>query len=432
MASPRSEVGAFGGLHDELVHVARRVATSALVNVDPVVDVSAELEAAAARLDVPLDELAPAVLDRALADTRLTEVPPQLAVQAQVDIVAGASGVVEASLWVVAQPGAVTCLASSSGIGPSRRVKVLARATIESDGAAVSGVRSPILGVPVRRFGLAHATLAVRLRELGDREDVEPLARIAAARIALVLERHRLLEQGEARERTLVQSAERRLVRTGYDLHDGPLQELAALAEEIRLFAADVEPLLPEACRSAVAEELDSIGERLAVVDDGLREVALSLETSAVARRSLSRLVEREAKALERRSGIAVVADVRAELDGLSDSQNILLYRALQETLSNVGRHSGASRVTVRVRPRAGGVALTVADDGRGFDSSSALAAAAGRGRLGLVGIAERVRLLGGVLTVSSTPGDGTTVGIVLPRWAPELASGESGPGYSS
>jgi signal transduction histidine kinase len=418
-ASPWPEVVGLARLNDELAQIARRAATAALVSCEPVADVAAELEAAAARLGVAVDELEPAALDRALADTRLAEVPPRTALRAQVDLVGATAGVVEASLWVAGQPGVVTCLASSSGVNPSRRVKVLARGTIDDDDVALTGVRSPILGVPVRRFGLAYGTLAVRLREMGDREAVEPLARLAATRIAPMLERHRMLEEGEARGQTLVEAVERRLVRTGYDLHDGPLQDVVVLAAELGLVAGDVTALVPEECRPAVAEALASLGERVCAVERGLREVAQSLGGTVVARRSLAELLEREAKELEQRSGIQVLSDVRADFGGLSDSQRITIYRAVQEALSNVAHHSGASKAAVRVRPRAGGIAVTIADDGRGFESESGMAAAAERGRLGLVGIAERVRLLGGVLTVASAPGAGTTVGVVLPRWVP-------------
>jgi signal transduction histidine kinase len=263
------------------------------------------------------------------------------------------------------------------------------------------------------------------LRELSHREAVEPLARYAAVRLSLMLVRHQLLEQGESRDRTLVEASERRLIRTAYDLHDGPLQEIALLADELRLFGTDVEPLLDEGCRPAVRDALASIHERTVRLEFEMREISRALETSVVGRHSLDELLEREAAALAARTGIEVLRDVRTEFDGLSDSQRIVLYRGVQEALSNVARHSGASKVTIRVRRRAGGIALTVVDDGAGFDATHALAAAARRGRLGLVGIGERVRLLGGVLTVTSLPGSGTTVGIVLPAWVPPGEPGE-------
>ena len=417
-------------LHRELDRVAHDVATSALVGCDPAVDAAEAIAAAAERLGVAAIDLAHVTLDRALADARLFEVAPALAVRAQLGILASAPGVVEASLWAASLPGSVTLLGSSSDSAPLRRLVALARRTIEDDAVTVTGVRSPILGIPVRRNGVAHGALAVRVRDVASREAVESLGQAAASRVSLMLERRLVLEHGEAGARNVAATTERRLVRTAYDLHDGPLQALAVLAEELRLVTADVVALVPESCRGAVAEALASVHEQAVEVEAEVREIARSLETSGVARRPIEELLQREAAGLARRSGIEVVTDVRADLDGLSDSQRIVLYRGVQEALANVARHSGAATATIRLRSQAGGVTVTVSDDGRGFDSARVLPEAARRGRLGLVGIAERARLLGGFVVVQSARGEGTAVKIVLPAWSPLVDA--TGSGHSS
>jgi signal transduction histidine kinase len=411
---------------DALDRVGRDLATTALASCDPTDDVAGALAEAAGRLDVAPPELARALLDRTLADPRFAEIPPRLALRAQLDVFAGAAGVAEATLWIASRPGSVTCLASSSGSAAVRRLKVLARTTIEDDAVTITGTRSPILGVPVRRNGASCGTLAVRLHTLADRGIVEPLAQVAARRLSAVLERQLLLEHGESRARVAAATTERRLVRTGYDLHDGPLQALAVLADELRLVSADVGRLVPLGCRDAVAQALANIHEHAANVEYQIREIAQSLETSAVVLRPLTELLEREAAIVSRRSGIEIVSDIRANLAGLTDSQRIVLYRGVQEALSNVARHSGASTATICVRSDRGGIAVTIRDDGCGFDSARALPAAAKRGRLGLVGVAERARLLGGFLTVQSVPGAGTSIKIVIPAWSPlGAASGD-------
>jgi signal transduction histidine kinase len=419
LASPARAVADFRDQHDALEAAALELVTTALVSCDPVDDISGQLSAAAKRLHVPAGSLERALLDRALAAPRFLEIPPRLAIRAQLDIFAGVAGAAEASLWAPTRPAAVTCLASSSGLATSRRLKVLVRTTIEDDAATITGTRSPILGVPVRRNGASHGALAVRLRDLAARDRVEPLALLTARRISALLERQLLLEHAEARGRTVGDTIERRLVRIAYDLHDGPLQALAVLADELRLVTADVGRLVPESCRGAVAEAFGSVHEQAANVERDIRELAQSLETSSVVRRPLTELLEREAAVVSRRSGIKIVSDVHANLSELTDSQRIVLYRGVQEALSNIARHSGAHTAAVRVRSDAGGVAVTIVDDGCGFDSARMLPAAAKRGRLGFVGIAERVRLLGGVLTVQSRPGAGTSVKIVLPAWSP-------------
>jgi signal transduction histidine kinase len=402
-----------------LDRAARTMASSALVSCASVEEVAAELEATALRLQVPLQRLAPTLLDRTLADPRFSEIPPRLAVRAQLDVFAGVAGLVDASLWAPSRPATVECLASTSGVAGSRRLKVLARTTIEDDAVTITGTRSPILGVPVRRNGTSHGALALRLRDSAQRETVEPLAQLAAIRISTTLERQLLLEHGAARAQSVGETIERRLVRTAYDLHDGPMQALAVLADELRLASADVVRLVPVACRGAVADALGSVHEQAAGVEREIREIAQSLETSAVVRRPLTELLEREASSVSGRSGIKVVLDVRANVSELTDSQRIVLYRGIQEALANVARHSGARTATVDIRSHRGGISATVEDDGCGFDTVSLLPAAAKRGRLGFVGITERVRMLGGCLTVHSVPGAGTRVKIALPAWSP-------------
>jgi signal transduction histidine kinase len=228
-----------------------------------------------------------------------------------------------------------------------------------------------------------------------------------------------------------VEAAEKRLVRTGYDLHDGPLQDVVGLAEELRLLAADLEPLVPETSRASVQQGLDSVREQVCRLGEDLRDVAQSLETSAASRQSLEQLFSRAAASLTRRTEIECSLDVRGDLTGLTDSQRITLYRVVQEALANVGEHSGASSVAIRLTGTGNGVTLTISDDGHGFDPSLRVDAAIGHGRLGLVGMSERVRLLGGLFRLTSAPGRGTTVRVVLSRWAPPAEDGRS-PGYFS
>jgi signal transduction histidine kinase len=93
----------------------------------------------------------------------------------------------------------------------------------------------------------------------------------------------------------------------------------------------------------------------------------------------------------------------------------------VQEGLANVREHSGATHVTVALGRVADGVRLVVADDGAGFDVPQTVVASARRGRLGLVGMSERVRLLGGAFSLSSAPGEGTEIRVSLPEWRPAM-----------
>jgi two-component system sensor histidine kinase UhpB len=109
-------------------------------------------------------------------------------------------------------------------------------------------------------------------------------------------------------------------------------------------------------------------------------------------------------------TGIRADAETSGDLDGLDDDQQVAIYRVAQEALNNVARHSGARSVGLRLEGRDEAVELTVEDDGRGFRRNGS------RRGLGLEGMAERARLIGGDLDVSSGDGRGTRIRLSLPR----------------
>jgi signal transduction histidine kinase len=110
---------------------------------------------------------------------------------------------------------------------------------------------------------------------------------------------------------------------------------------------------------------------------------------------------------------------MNGSFDGLTATQKITLMRIVQESLSNVRDHSDAESVKVRLTATRSRLGLEIVDDGRGFDVEERLLQAARSGRLGLVGMGERIRLLGGRFEIESTPGGPTRVRASLPRWRP-------------
>ena len=155
---------------------------------------------------------------------------------------------------------------------------------------------------------------------------------------------------------------------------------------------------------------------RLTDLDRGLRELAHSLETKSVVSRPLSEILHREVDAFAERSGVEASVEVQGDPESLSSAQKVAVFRAVQESLANVREHSGATSVEVRIRARRSTIDVRVTDNGLGFEVSRALARAARRGRLGLVGIGERVRMLGGTFEIDSRPGGPTTLRFSLPR----------------
>jgi signal transduction histidine kinase len=120
-------------------------------------------------------------------------------------------------------------------------------------------------------------------------------------------------------------------------------------------------------------------------------------------------------KGFSRRSGIAVSLDVPSEMGRLPAEVELTLYRTIQEALANVRHHSGSRNASVTLRRERDTVTLEIADSGCGFDVGlDAAGGEAGALGVGIAGMRERVRQLGGAMEIRSSEG-GTTIRVALP-----------------
>lgn len=224
----------------------------------------------------------------------------------------------------------------------------------------------------------------------------------------------------DQREPGLAEANERLLVRLAFDLHDGPLQQVYALAQDVHLLREQLVDLVGSEHRDAVIGRFADLESQLAELHQDLRDLAHSLEPRSLLRQPLPDAVERELAALYRRTGISTSLVLEGSFDALTASQRIALLRVLQEALTNIRHHSGARDVVVTLREDSfAGVSMEVRDDGHGFDPAGAVPTEGGESGIGLVGMRERLRLLGGQLELISAPGGPTTVRATLPRWLP-------------
>jgi signal transduction histidine kinase len=368
----------------------------------------------------PADVVALDLFVRAAADPRLLELPPPLALETALRLLAAFRAVDDASVWVAAAEEPPRRLADLRGREPTRRVRLAAREALASaEPAARPPGAARICAFPIVRFGRAEGALVVHSAAAG-REATFAFAAQLAVHLSPPIERQRLLERSAERERKLLEAAERRLTRLAYDLHDGPVQDVLALGAELRLFREQLRGELGGHERSRlVLGRVDDLEARLVALDRELREVARSLETPTVLRTPLPDLIRQEAEELRERVGVEVDVRLHGNFDLLTPSQAIVLLRVVQEGLANVATHARARAATVTVRAGRDELSAVVTDDGVGFDVESTLVGAARRGRLGLVGMSERVRLLGGRFDVESRSGGPTTVAAVIPRWRP-------------
>jgi signal transduction histidine kinase len=148
-----------------------------------------------------------------------------------------------------------------------------------------------------------------------------------------------------------------------------------------------------------------------------VRAIAYNLRPLHLDRLGLTAVIEEMVEKMSTASGIQFFTDV-APLDGLfTKDGEINFYRVIQESVNNIVKHSQATKANVEILCENGAVQVTVRDNGRGFvaaSSTDSIRPPVTRG-LGLVGIAERVRILGGSHTILSAPGQGTTLSITIP-----------------
>ncbi|HVV23718.1 MAG TPA: GAF domain-containing sensor histidine kinase [Pseudonocardiaceae bacterium] len=230
----------------------------------------------------------------------------------------------------------------------------------------------------------------------------QELLRLLAAHAAIALVNARLYE----RSRELSIMAERN--RIARELHDAVTQKLFSL----RLSTDSATTLLERDPARAAAElatirELatDAMGELRAIVV-GLRPVDLAGDGLQVALRKQADLLDRVHDAAVRFRGRPV--------PGLSAAAQEAAYRIAQEALHNALRHGHPGQVTVTLSEEDGAAVLEITDDGGGFDADARPDGEAGR-RLGLMSMRERAHAVGGRLTVTSRPGGGATVRLVVP-----------------
>jgi signal transduction histidine kinase len=220
-----------------------------------------------------------------------------------------------------------------------------------------------------------------------------------AGEVALQAERKRVMQ-------TVLRATEQERLRLAADLHDGPVQELTALRYSLARARTRVQRGQPEEAEALLAGvEVD-----LATGIGGLRRLMSELRPAVLDEQGLEAALRTQARAFEAANGVA--CDVHSDLAGrLAPELETVLYRVTQESLTNIGKHARASRVTVSLASENGAVRLRIHDDGVGFDPMAARGLV-GDGHFGLVGMRERVEMVGGKLVVDSVPGEGTTVDV--------------------
>jgi signal transduction histidine kinase len=231
----------------------------------------------------------------------------------------------------------------------------------------------------------------------------------------------RLRDSGDTEAAALIEElyetyegTRRRLVRLGYDLHDGPLQAIAAGAADLRHFQAQLGSFVAgEPHGPKLVDRVDDLVARALTLGEDVRELILGGDNDQATKIRFSSAFEALADAYAEFE-LQLAVDPAIDDLGLTDSQRIAIVRIVRSALDNVAQHSGAKHATVTLGPAAGGVVAEVTDDGCGFDVE--LASRSERS-IGLAAMHERARLLDGELSIESRVGGPTTVRVSLPAW---------------
>lgn len=201
------------------------------------------------------------------------------------------------------------------------------------------------------------------------------------------------------------QEQERR--RIARDLHDDVNQRLAMLAMDLRRIEKGEAGDLAD-----IGGMVRSITGRLTAVSDDVRQMAYRFHPSILDDLGLTKAVRRLVDDFSASTGVEAVYVHHDSLSPIPTDLATCVYRIAQESLNNVARHAKATEVEVELICDEGMITLSVRDNGVGFD---AVNASQGRGRLGLLSMKERVRLVRGTLNVSSSPGGGTHIDVGVP-----------------
>lgn len=239
-------------------------------------------------------------------------------------------------------------------------------------------------------------------------ELAEALASLAAVAVhnAWLFEQVR---QGSERLQTLsrrlveIQESERLYI--ARELHDEAGQALTSLMVSLRRVEKDAGE------RDLVRAHIAEMDRSLQGVIEDLHRLAMALRPAALDHLGLEAALRQNAETVAERSGLKVRVQTFGVEARLPRNVETILYRIVQEALTNVVRHAGASRVDVVLTTRDDKVVVMVEDNGVGFDPAETMESE----HIGLLGMRERAETLGGSLTIESGPGKGTTIVAEVP-----------------
>lgn len=312
----------------------------------------------------------------------------------------------------------VVAAAGECGAAPVGRYVTVETASAEEGLAAARRIgidAGAALLVPLDFRGRAlGAIIALDRLDQGPRFHPEDERLLVAAATSAAAAVATVQSVTEDRLRQSLMAAERERARWARELHDSVLQ---GMGSRRLLLSSALKSGDPERLTSAVEEGLREVGRDI----DDLRGLITELRPATLDQLGLVAALEDLAERVRHSAGIELATDLRIDAERLDAELETVVYRLVQEALTNIVKHAGAERIDLQIQGREGRLHVLVSDDGQGFDP-------VGRhGGFGLTGMRERVELAGGELQIESRPGAGTRVLASVPLIPATSAGADTG-----
>ncbi|HYW71717.1 MAG TPA: two-component regulator propeller domain-containing protein [Pyrinomonadaceae bacterium] len=208
--------------------------------------------------------------------------------------------------------------------------------------------------------------------------------------------------------RKLLASQEQERQRIAAELHDSLGQSLLIIKNRIALAQSEIDE------KETVEEQLGELSHSTVAAIEECREIAYNLRPYQISRFGLTRSLKGIFMRINEVTEIQAIVAIEP-IDDLEETAQINLYRIVQECVNNIIKHSQATRAALRITRNAREASILIEDDGQGFAPDAAAVENGHRGGFGLIGIAERVRILHGTYEIDSRPQGGTRIHIRIP-----------------
>lgn len=266
----------------------------------------------------------------------------------------------------------------------------------------------------------------IELGKLADKapfsqSDMELLA-VLCEEMAVAIQNARLFDRVKAQQlqvqqllAQVVAAQEQERRRLSLELHDSPTQWVTSALYGVDTCSA----LLGRSNFDQAQTELANVRRLLERSLDELRKVAADLHPPALEKAGLVPALRHYVTEYKRSTGIACTLQAEGRTIRLPSQLEITIYRIAQEALTNIRKHANASAVDIQVKFCPDSFAVYITDNGKGFELPETVQSGKVGTHLGLAGMNERAKMVGGTLTINTSPGSGTSIGLTVPISAP-------------